>query len=207
MKKIVIVGQGGHSKVITDIILAYNEYLIYAVLDDKFDKPIQKDHIIYGPISYAESLSKEQEIFFTIAIGDNGVRRKISRTLENIGAQFAILKHPTAVISRSAVIGRGSVIMPNCVINSDTIIGEHVIINSGAVIEHDNKINNYAHVSPRAVMAGNVYVGEGSQVGAGATIIPNTKIGSWSIVGAGATVIRDVPSNVTVVGVPAQIIK
>lgn len=206
MKKLVMVGQGGHSKVIKDIILAGNEYQICAILDDKYGEPIQKSKIIYAPISYAATLCKEQETFFIIAIGNNSVRRKISEALENIGVQFAIVKHPTAVISPSAEIGRGSVIMPYCIVNADTIIGEHVIINSSSVIEHDNKINNYVHISPKAVLTGNVFVGEGTQIGAGATVIPNIKIGSWSMVGAGATVVSDIPSKVTVVGVPAKII-
>lgn len=206
MKKIVVVGQGGHSKVIKDIILSGNEYQTYAILDDKYDEPLQKDEIIYAPVSYANTLGKEREIFFTIAIGDNSVRKEISRLLENIGAQFAVLKHPTAVVSSSVKIGKGSVIMANCIVNADTVIGEHVIINSASVIEHDNQISDYVHISPRAVLTGNVYVGEGTQVGAGVTVIPGTKIGSWSMVGAGATVINDVPSKVTVVGVPAKII-
>ncbi|VEF49586.1 putative O-acetyltransferase [Bacillus freudenreichii] len=206
MKRIVIVGQGGHSKVIKDIIEAENEYQIYAFLDDKYKKPLHRGKIIHGPVSYANILCREQEIFFIIAIGNNKVRKKIAQELEGVGVQFTCLKHPSAVISPSAKIGEGSVIMPNCVVNADTIIGDHVIINSSAVIEHDNRIGDYVHVSPRAVMAGNVYVGEGTQVGAGATVIPNTEIGSWSMVGAGATVICDIPSKVTAVGVPAKII-
>ncbi|WP_018708372.1 acetyltransferase [Siminovitchia fordii] len=206
MKKIVIVGQGGHSKVIKDIIIASKEYQIYALLDDKYDKPTQKDKIIYAPISYANVLCSEKEIYFNIAIGDNSVRKKVGKMLDDIGVQFAILKHPTAVISPSVEIGRGSVIMPNCVVNADTVIGEHVIINSSSVIEHDNQINGYVHISPKAVLTGNVYVGEGTQIGAGATVIPNIKIGDWSMVGAGATVVSDIPSKVTVVGVPAKII-
>lgn len=205
MKKIVIVGEGGHSKVIKDIVIATQEYEVCALLDDKYDKPVQKDKVIYAPISYANTLCEKKEIFFTIAIGNNSIRKKIVKILEGIGVQFPILKHPTAAISPSAEIGRGSVIMPNCVVNADTVIGEHVIINSSSVIEHDNYINDYVHISPKAVLTGNIFVGEGTQVGAGATVIPNIKIGSWSIVGAGATVISDVPSNVTVVGVPAKI--
>ena len=205
--KIVIIGGGGHSKVIKDIILSNKNLSIFGYLDDKhIDKRIHNG-LFLGPISYANEIVRQQnDIRFVIAIGNNLLRKQIAQRLNLQDDMFITLIHSTAIVSCTCQIDVGTVIMPNTVINSDSIIGKHVIINTGAVVEHDNVIGDFVHVSPNATLTGSVKVGEGSHVGAGATVIPNVEIGEWSIIGAGATVIHDIPANKTAVGTPTKII-
>ncbi|MGG3449095.1 acetyltransferase [Domibacillus aminovorans] len=207
MKPIVIIGEGGHSKVVQDIIAAEGVYRVIAVLDDKYAEVFEKDHVLIGPISYAEKLNEETDAVFVIAIGNNQVREKIARMLFKAGAVFKAVVHPFSSVSPSARLGAGTVVMAGSVINADAVIGEHAIINSGAVVEHDNQIGNFAHVSPGAVLTGNVCVGTGAHIGAGATVIPGKTVGEWSVVGAGTVVINDIVDDVTVIGVPAKIMK
>ncbi|MEK4027786.1 acetyltransferase [Pseudobacillus sp. FSL P4-0506] len=208
MKKIAIVGGGGHSKVIQDIIRAGAEYEIVALLDDKYPSPEKRGELIFAPVSYASQLKQAgEEVRFVIAIGDNRIRKQMAERLASIDAQFAVLIHPSAVISPSAVVEAGTVVMPYAVINADTFVGRHAIINTAAVIEHDNKIEDFAHISPNAALTGSVHVEEGVHIGAGAVVIPGKRIGAWSVVGAGAAVINDIPEEVTAVGTPAKIIQ
>ena len=204
MKEICIVGLGGHSKVIRDIILSLNSYKIVAYLDDKFDCLEYREEAIYGPISSAKKLTSESDILFIVAIGNNVVRKRIIDEINLPSTKYAVLVHPSAIVSPSTSIGYGTVIMPGSVINANTIVGNHAIINTGAIVEHDNNIADFAHISPNATLTGTVRVGEGTHIGAGATVIPNTTIGSWSVVGAGATVTRDVLANKKVIGTPAK---
>jgi acetyltransferase EpsM len=204
MKKICVIGQGGHSKVVIDIILSLKEYEIIACLDDKFSGETQKNGILYGPLSLAKQLEKDEEIGFVIAIGSNKARKKVVSKLSLPAGRYPVLVHPSAVISPSCSIGNGTVIMPKCVVNASSIIGNHAIINTGSVVEHDNTLGCYVHVSPNATLTGEVAVGEGSQIGAGASIIPGIRIGRWSIVGAGSTVIHPVPDLDKVAGTPAK---
>ncbi|MBP1915418.1 acetyltransferase EpsM [Lederbergia galactosidilyticus] len=208
MKQLVIIGEGGHSKVIQDIIRVSNEYEIIAILDDKYKSKslCRETGITRGPVSCAFKFT-QSESFFIIAIGSNQIRKKITSLLKRQNAKFASVIHPTAVISPTVKLGEGIVIMANAVINSDAAIGNHVIINTTSVIEHDNKIADFVHVSPGAILAGDVTVGEGTQVGAGSTIIQGKEVNEWSIIGAGATVINNIPAGVVAVGVPAKIIK
>lgn len=204
--KVAIIGQGGHSKVIQDIITAREGNEIVGYLDDKFDFASVKQGIYYGPISSAIRLREQvEDLKFIIAIGNNRVRKNIVEKMNFSDEDFAVLIHPSAIISTSAKIGNGSVIMANAVINADADIRKHTIINSGAVIEHDTKVGDYTHISPKATLTGGVIVEEGVHVGAGATLIPQVIVGKWSVIGAGATVIRDIPSNCTAVGTPAVV--
>ncbi|QNF26195.1 acetyltransferase [Metabacillus elymi] len=202
---IVIIGNGGHSKVVKDIILSNKTLNIVGYLDDKFEDYLIKDEMFYGPISaYKFLIDKFDEIKFIVAIGHNQTRKQIVEKI-NLDENFYMTHiHPTAIISTSAMIGKGTVIMANTVINAEAVIGDHVIVNTGSIIEHDNRVNDFAHVSPNATLAGCVQLGEGVHIGAGATLIPNVKIGNWAIIGAGATVINSITANTTAVGIPAK---
>jgi acetyltransferase EpsM len=206
--KIVVVGRGGHSKVIVDMILSNREHEIVGFLDDKYDEIGLIEDIYCGPISSSKGLvENSHDIKFVIAIGDNKIRHSIVHRLNLTYKNYITVIHKSAVISPTAKIGHGAVIMPNSVINADSRIGNHSIINTSSVIEHDSIVGDFSHVCPGATLTGTVQLGEGAYVGAGSTIIPNMKIGEWTIIGAGATVISDIPAFCTAVGTPAKVKK
>lgn len=203
--KIVIIGHGGHSKVIYDSVLSFNENEVIGFLDDKYEEVKLIGQIICGPIKAAEKLFEHfKDIKFVIAVGDNKARELIFKRLNIPNDYYATIIHKSAEVSRSARIGEGTVIMPKSVVNANTEIGHHSIINSGAIIEHDCKIGNFVHVCPNATLTGSVQVDDRAFVGAGATIIPTIKVGEGAVIGAGATVIHNVPSHNKSTGVPAR---
>ncbi|WP_226677978.1 acetyltransferase [Mesobacillus jeotgali] len=202
--KIAIIGQGGHSKVVRDVIKAMGDAEIVGCLDDKFSAEFFHEQIMYGPVDSAIRISEDfPEVKFFVAVGNNRVRKQIVERLGFPEEFYATLIHPTAQVSADSMIGPGSVVMPCVVVNSDALLGAHVIINTCSVVEHDSKIEDFVHISPNATLTGNVTVREGAQVGASATVIPGREIGEWAMVGAGATVIHNIPANSTAVGVPA----
>ena len=186
-KKIYIYGASGHGLVIADIARS-NGYDEIVFLDDasefKFSPELEKADII-------------------IAIGENKIRQKIRQEVEAAGFEIVNLIHKSAVVSESAVIEKGVVVMPNAVINAKACIKEGAIINSGVVIEHECVIGKFAHISPNAALAGNVRVGEFTHVGIGSSVIQGISIGSSCIIGAGSVVVRDIKDGTKAYGVPA----
>lgn len=202
-----MIGEGGHSKVIREFICSNSDYKIIAILDDKYDELTVINDIYIGPISSAHLLlNRMNHLKFVVAIGNNQIRKSIVLRLGLTKENYISLIHDTAIISTSASIGDGTVIMAGTIVSADAVIGDHAIINSGAIVEHDNQIGDYVHVAPKATLTGSVIAEEGSMIGAGATIIPGKKVGEWAIIGAGATVISDIPSYSTAVGSPARLI-
>lgn len=120
------------------------------------------------------------EITF-IAIGDNAARKRESGRL--VGP-FQTIVHDSAVVSKSAKIGEGTVIMAGAVVQANARIGKHCIINTGATVDHDCVIGDYAHIAPGAHLCGHVEIGEGTLVGVGVGIAPMCKVPAWSIVKA-----------------------
>lgn len=204
--KFLVIGHGGHSKVVSDIVLANMDNQIIGYLDDKYDKARMINDLFYGPVSEARQLNEQnKEIKFIIAIGDNEARKAKIEWLGFDIEQYATLVHPLASISPSAKIGHGSVVMPHSVINADAVIGNHCIINSCAVVEHDSVIGDFVHLCPNSTIAGTVEIGEGACVGSGASVIPNLRIGEWTMIGAGATVTKHIPGKCLAVGTPARV--
>lgn len=206
--KYVILGHGGHGKVISDIILSNKGNEVIGFLDDKYKDIRLSGNLFFGPIRSAKHMINTfQDIKFLIACGDNQIRKSIVKTLNIPETFYATAIHKSAVVSSSAKIGIGTVVMAKAVINADAEIGDHAIINTGSVVEHDCKINDFVHICPGVSLTGGVEIGEGTKIGAGASIIPNIKVGEWSTIGAGAAVIDNLPSYCTAVGIPAKVKK
>lgn len=206
MDNIILIGAGGHSKVIQDIISSSKMGRIHAILDDAITTRKAENGVIYSDMTFINEINII-DFKYCIGIGSNKARKTIYNKINIPIENYITLIHPTAVISKSARVGFGTVIMPNAVINADTKVGNHCIINSGAVVEHDNEIGDFAHISPNATLTGTVTIGEGSHIGAGSTIIPGKQVGSWTTIGAGAVVIEDIGNNETAIGIPAKVRK
>lgn len=207
-KKVIIIGAGGHARVIADIILKSGDK-VEGFLDDNIEVGTKIDNQegfeVLGKISASLELQeKNPKLEFIIGIGNNNIRKHIA---EEYNLKYYTAIHPTANIGFGVVIKEGTTVMANACISPSTYIGKHCIINTAAIVEHDNIIREYVHISPNATLAGTVVVGIKSHIGAGATIINNINVASNVIIGAGAVVVKDITESGTYVGVPARKIK
>lgn len=210
MKKIVLVGAGGHCKVIIDIINSTQQFHIIGITDKNnigskvFGIPILGDDTIL------QDLYKNGTEYAFVSVGSiNNLpfRYELYKKLKEIGFKIPILTHKNAIVSQYAKIEEGTCVMPNAVINANAYIGKNSIINSSSIIEHDCSIGDNCHISPGAKLGGNSKVGDNVHIGIGATIIHSISIGNNTIIGAGAVVIDNIGDNRVAVGVPAKVIK
>jgi sugar O-acyltransferase (sialic acid O-acetyltransferase NeuD family) len=201
----VVIGAGGHAKVVIDVLLASGCEVSGCYADHPPGgglEPVPGVPILGRPESMASNGPKGKKV--VIAIGDNRVRRRLA-SIRNV--EYGIALAPSAVIGRGVVIRPGAMILPSATVNIDSVVGRHAILNTSCSIDHDCRVEDYAHVAPGCVLGGSVIVEEGAFLGVGARVIPGVRIGRWSIVGAGAVVTRDIPDNCTAVGIPARVIR
>lgn len=196
-KDVVLIGAGGHAKVISEIVECNGDKVI-GFLDDGDARMFPKLNIL-GRISDISAYSDKAS--FVVAIGDNYIRKVIDGLYR---VSWYTAQHPSAEVSKYAEIGNGTVIMANAVINHSAKIGRHCIINTASIIEHDCLLHDYVHISPSATLGGAVTIGDCTHVGLGANIINNISICKDCIIGAGAVVIKDINEKGTYVGVPAK---
>ncbi len=204
MGALLIVGAGGHGKVVADAALSTGRWDEVVFLDDAW--PGKKENGRWGISGKVENLSEWQIRCkdAVVAVGDNRLRLIFQHRLVDAGFEIVSVIHPSAQISPFTQIGAGSVVFANAVVNVGTVIGEGAIINTAATIDHDCRLGMGVHVSPGAHLAGGVLVGEFSWIGIGGVVRDLISIGSDVIVGAGAVVVADIPDGMTVMGVPAR---
>ncbi len=199
MTDVIIIGAGGHARVIADIVLGQGDRLL-GFLDDN---PDAKGFCGIPVLGKIDDYPLWPNARFVVGIGNAQARQKIVSRLR--GVTFHTPIHPSAVISPlGTAIGPGTVIMANAVVNPGTTVGCHCILNTGSILEHDNTIGDYVHISVAAKTAGTVTVGGHTWVGIGATISNNLTVCSHCMIGAGAVVVRDISIPGTYVGVPAR---
>lgn len=209
MEKIILLGGGGHAKVLIDLVKTSGEYEIAGILDSQIEVGATILGIsILGNDNLIPELYKQKIKNACIAVGsakDTSKRKLLYEKVKKMGYYVPILLHSRAFASKNGTkISEGVQIMASAIIQTGCSIGENTIVNTGAIVEHDCNIGKHVHICPGAVISGGCIVGDSAFIGAGATVIQGIKIGNNSIVAAGAVVIDDVADGRTVMGIPAK---
>lgn len=199
MKNIVVIGAGGHAKVVISALRASGHEPI-AVLDDD---PAKRGSSVLGvTVRGALHLLAEMRCDGAVmAVGDNRTRKRI---VSEVNVRWVTVIHPAAYVDPTAQVAAGTVVFAGAIIQPDTVVGEHSIINTAASVDHDCIIGDFTHLAPGVRLAGDVRIGEGTLMGIGSVAIPGVRIGNWVTIGAGAAVIGDITSDTVASGVPAR---
>ncbi|MBS1710001.1 MAG: acetyltransferase [Armatimonadetes bacterium] len=201
MKQLLVLGGGGHARVVLDAARSSGR-IVAGVFDDRPGRTGQTidGFAIVG--DYAGFLGKlHTGIEAFVAVGANDVRLRLA---SEAPAQWATLVHASAYVAPSAVLGVGTVVMAGAVVQPGAVVGDHVVVNTCSSVDHDCVVADGVHIAPGARLCGGVHVGDGALVGAGSVVLPNIRVGAWAVVGAGAMVRDDIPPAETWVGMPAK---
>ena len=204
-KNIVIIGYSGHGFVLIDVALENQLKIVgYADKNEKLSNPFQLKYL--GSEMKSDFFSKHESADYLIGIGDNYIRDNIyNRIIEEHGEILTLISQ-SAIISNSAIIGKGTFINKSVSINAFAKIGENVILNTACIIEHDCEVADSVHIAPGAVLAGNVTIGERSFIGANSVIKQGVTIGKDVVVGAGTVVLKNIYDGKKIVGNPSRYI-
>lgn len=205
---IVLVGGGGHCKVVISIIKKLDTFNITGISDMKenLGKEVLGIETRYTD-DQLEALHDKGIKYALVTLGSVGNpdnRIRLFEKLKQIGFEIPLIISKDATVDESIEIKEGTVIMPGVIINPGTKIGKNCIINTGAIIDHDCMIGDHVHIAPGVTLSGSVKIGTGSHIGTGASVIQSISIGRNALVGAGSVVTKDVEKNAKVVGVPAN---
>ena len=200
MKKLIIFGTGGHSKIVNDMA----EVCGYEVVG--FISPYGEGLHLGRPVySSVEEIESPKDFCFFVARGDNMLRKTIFEAHPDL--EYPNIIHPTSIISKYSKIGTGNLLMPYSVVNAFATIGDHCIINTSAIVEHDCKVGSFCHVSVKSVMTGACSIGDGVFLGAGSTMRDGMSVGEWTTVGCGSSVVKNLEPNSVYVGCPAKFLR
>ena len=201
-RKVIIIGAGGHGKVIADIVVRAGDDLL-GFLDDDQTKDSLAGFPVLGTVAEA---SRWQDAFFVVAIGEPDIRERIVESMP--WARWYTAIHSTAIVSQlETTIGEGSMIMAGAIISPGVTVGRHCILNTGSIVEHNTVLEDYVHVSVAAKTGGDVFIGKSTWVGIGASVNNCISICPGGMLGAGAVVVKNVTEPGVYCGIPARKMK
>lgn len=203
MRKLLILGAGGHGEVVGEIAFLMKKWDVISFLDDDTNKDKCLSFEVIGKIKQLESFIHEYDDVF-VAIGNNDIRKKLIEKVESHKQSIPTLIHPSAVISTFSSVDYGSVVMANVIVNPNCQIGKGCIINTASTIDHDCIIKDYVHISPGCHVSGEVYIDEEVWIGTGSSIKNGIHIQKNSICGVGSIIVNNISENVIVMGNPAS---
>lgn len=212
MKRVVIIGAGGHAREVAEILRHQAQQRdglpLLGFVDDDIHlrgKVISGSPVL-GDWSWFEGIDRS-EVAIVCAVGLPGARKLLAERAVSSGLSFINAVSPLAYVSPGAQVGQGVMIFPHTFVSTETFIGDHTILNVGATVSHDTKLGRYSTVNPGVHLAGNVSIGEGCYLGIGSSVIHGITIGAWTTLGAGGVAVRDLPGDVIAVGVPARVVR
>ena len=201
-RKVIIIGAGGHGKVIADIVVRAGDDLL-GFLDDDQTKDSLAGFPVLGTVAEA---SRWQDAFFVVAIGEPDIRERIVESMP--WARWYTAIHSTAIVSQlETTIGEGSMIMAGAIISPGVTVGRHCILNTGSIVEHNTVLEDYVRVSVAAKTGGDVFIGKSTWVGIGASVNNCISICPGCMLGAGAVVVKNVTEPGVYCGIPARKMK
>ncbi len=207
-RPIIIVGAGGHGRVLADTLRQLNSDIL-GVTD-----PLQpKLTGVFADIHYLgrDDVIRQysaSEVRLVNALGsvrNTQPRADIYLDFKADGYGFANVIHPSSQVLSHQPQGEGIQVLAGAIVNVDTLLGHNVLINTGVIVEHGCRIGPHTHIASGAIICGDCHIGDSVHIGAGSTVIQGIRIGDGAIIAAGSVVTRDIPSGTLVAGVPAEI--
>ncbi|MCM3079669.1 acetyltransferase [Brevibacillus invocatus] len=204
---VIVLGGGGHAKVVIEALHRSNHSIIGFTTPDFED--FNQQILGIKRLGTDEEILKidPKEVKLVNGIGSIGfpeIRKNIFLNYKERGYDFINVVHPSVILPRDFNLSEGAQLMAGVVVQPGCHLGNNTILNTRACVDHDCLIGNNVHIASGAIICGDVKIADNVHVGAGSTVIQGISIGKNSIIGAGSVVIRDVPEDVTVIGVPAK---
>jgi sugar O-acyltransferase (sialic acid O-acetyltransferase NeuD family) len=205
MKPVLILtaGSGAHARVLHDVCIEAPRQVAGWIKASQVGAPSDSLRLI-GDSQVLDDRRLMARHDIALGVGNQEQRRTFAERILQNGGSLATIVHPTAVISRSALIGAGTALLAQSVVGVAARVGRFCIINTGATVDHDCDLADGVNLCPGVHLSGNVRIGEDTFIGTGASVTPGIRIGTRATVGAGAVVIRDVADGQTVAGNPAR---
>lgn len=205
MKRLVIIGAGGHGREALDIVTAINAvaptFEFLGFLDDG-RVPGSRALPHHAEILGGSDLLGDLDAAYVVAVGLPALRRQLAARLH--GHETVDLVHPLASIGSHVRHGSGLIVGAGARVTHGVDLGDHVHVNVNASISHDCRVGSFVTITPGARLSGGVTLGDDVWLGINSSVIQGVTIGDGVIVGAGAAVIDDLPAHCTAVGVPAH---
>jgi sugar O-acyltransferase (sialic acid O-acetyltransferase NeuD family) len=203
---VIVLGSGGHAKVLIDILRINNIKIIGTVspISGELNERLRIPWLGDDDAILQYSVDSVLLVNGIGSVGSTLKRRQLFEKFKSLNYNFSNVIHPSAILASDIILEEGIQLMAGVVVQTGSHIGRNSIVNTGAIIDHNCWIGEHVHIAPRGTLSGGVFIGNGVHIGTGASIIQNIRIGTNSIIGAGAVVTSNISEGVIAKGIPAK---
>ena len=209
MSSVVVIGGGGHAKVLMAQLKRLG-WSIVGFTDDQARPPLLGLPCLGGDAVLSDVLRTHPECSAVIGVGKidaSQLRVGMEKRARDLGFHFPVIISPDAVVHEDAELGAGTVVLDGAVVNIGAVLGRLCIVNTNGTVEHDCRLGDNVHIAPGATVCGTVRIGDHCMIGAGSTIVQNVTVCTGTLVGAGAVVLANIDEPGMYAGNPAKRIK
>lgn len=218
-EKLVLLGGGGHCKACIDVIQEEGRFDIAGIVEGVHAStgaagtPGETGSVMgYPVIGTDEDLPRMIHEYrnFLITVGqisNPGVRIRLFDQIRSLGGHLPVIISPNAYVSRTALVGPGTIVMHHAVVNAEARIGSNCIINTGALIEHESVTGDHCHISTYAILNGQCQVGSRTFIGSRTVLANNVSVADDTLVSAGSVILRSLEQPGTYIGNPLRKIR
>ena len=208
MHDLIIIGNGGHAKIVIDILEERGDYNILGIITkNKGDEIGIGGYPILGNDSLLKELFNKGVKFAVLGVGgytDNSLRKRIYNNLKKIGFQIISAIHPTASLSKTVLMGEANVIFAGVVINPYVRLENNIIVGTGSTIDHDSIIKDHSLISAGVTVGARTKIEEEVILALGSKVMAGVTICKGALIGAGALVTGEISKPGTYFGMPAK---
>jgi sugar O-acyltransferase (sialic acid O-acetyltransferase NeuD family) len=216
MKKVVLIGgKGSYVDLAEEIQDAHDRYgmdvevLGFAFDDIAYAGGINGYPVLCGTTEAWEKYKDDADIFFTFGMFRYDIARERFALRDSYGIpleRYLTFVHPTAYVSKSAVLGYGCIVMANATIKNNVELGTCNFVNSNVNIGHDCKIGNDNFFAAHVCLGSSITVGNRNFFGLNSSVRTPAVIGDYNRIGMCANVLNDVDRDLVLVGNPARVL-
>ncbi len=213
-EKLILIGGGGHCKSCIDVIQAEDRFDIAGIVESAgYQLPVIGYQLLGYPVIGTDDdleklIPKYRNALITVGqIQHPGIRMKLFTRIVELGGQFPVIISPNAYVSKTAMIGAGTIVMHHAVVNTEAVIGMNCILNTGALAEHESSVGDHCHISTYAILNGQCHVGNRTFIGSRAVLSNNIEVADDIVVSAGSVVLRSLENQGTYIGHPLRRIR
>jgi sugar O-acyltransferase (sialic acid O-acetyltransferase NeuD family) len=201
-ERLIVIGSGGHGKVVIEAARARSAGREITLLDDN---PAEGREVLGLAVSGGrDRLAEMRGVPVALGVGDNRARAELLQWLMDESRTLETVVHPSTVVGATVQLGAGAFVAAGAVVIADAFIDAAAIINTSASVDHDCHIGAAAHIAPGVHLCGNVRIGSRTLVGVGSCIRPGISVAEDTIIGAGSVVVADIDEPGTYAGNPAR---
>jgi hypothetical protein len=179
---VILIGADGHAQVVVDLLAAQGDRIV-AYIDPKMSRWLKAkrydsendvpSHDVRAVMGFAGATP--EQLAERLAVFDGLVAK---------GFDLPSVRHPSAVVSPSARLETGAMVLAGVVVQPSAAIGRGAIVNTGAIYEHESVVEEGAHVPPGAIVLGGARIGACANDRRGGVVLQGATVAATTLVKA-----------------------